>query len=65
MKSSVSDMTAILLAILGFRCWVLSDDCIKWCGQYGLPPREIVAFMGLFMVLTLTLQAAVRRSLQR
>ena len=63
MKARVSDLTAIFFAIFGFTCWVLGDSCIKWIGQYGLPPEEIVAFMGFFMALTLTLQAAVRRSL--
>ncbi len=63
MKSSVSDLTAIAFAVLGFTFWVLGDSCIKWIGQSGLPPDEIVAFMGSFMALTLVLQAAVRRSL--
>src|ERR1017187_9918946 len=63
MKARVSDLTAIFFAVFGFTCWVLGDSCIKWVGQYGLPPEEIVAFMGLFMALTLALQAAVRRNL--
>jgi drug/metabolite transporter (DMT)-like permease len=63
MKAHVSDLTAIFFAVFGFTCWVLGDSCIKWIGQYGLPPEEIVAFMGFFMALTLTLQAAVRRNL--
>jgi drug/metabolite transporter (DMT)-like permease len=63
MRAPVSDLTAILFAILGFTCWVLGDSCIKWIGQSGLPPEEIVAFMGFFMALALALQAAVRRSL--
>jgi drug/metabolite transporter (DMT)-like permease len=63
MKAHVSDLTAIIFAVSGFTCWVLGDSCVKWVGQYGLPPEEIVAFMGLFMALTLVLQAAVRRNL--
>lgn len=63
MKKNVSELTAILVAIFGFTCWVLGDSCVKWIGQYGLPPQEIVAAMGLFMVLTLTVQATVRRRL--
>jgi drug/metabolite transporter (DMT)-like permease len=63
MKARVSDLTAIFFAVFGFTCWVLGDSCIKWIGQYGLPPEEIVAFMGLFMALTLTVQAAVRGNL--
>ena len=63
MKPRVTDLTAIFFAIFGFSCWVLGDTCIKWIGQFGLPPEEVVAFMGLFMALTLLLQAAIRRSL--
>ena len=63
MKPRVSDLAAIAFAVTGFTCWVLGDSCIKWIGQYGLPPEEIVAFMGCSMALTLALQAAVRRSL--
>jgi drug/metabolite transporter (DMT)-like permease len=62
-KAGVSDLTAIFFAVFGFTCWVLGDSCIKWVGQFGLPPEEIVAFMGFFMALTLMLQAAVRRKL--
>ena len=63
MKPRVSDLTAIFFAVFGFTCWVLGDSCIKWIGQFGLPPQEIVAFMGLFMALTLVLHAAARRNL--
>jgi drug/metabolite transporter (DMT)-like permease len=63
MKPRVSHLTAIFFAVFGFTCWVLGDSCIKWIGQYGLPPDEIVAFMGFFMALTIALQAAVRRNL--
>jgi drug/metabolite transporter (DMT)-like permease len=63
MKARVSDLTAIFFAVFGFTCWVFGDSCIKWIGQYGLPPEEIVAFMGFFMAVTLALQAAVRRRL--
>ena len=60
MKPRVSHLGAILIAIFGFTCWVLGDSCIKWIGQFGLPPEEVVAFMGFFMALTLAVQAAVR-----
>jgi drug/metabolite transporter (DMT)-like permease len=63
MKTRVSDLTAIVFAMTGFTCWVMGDSCVKWVGQFGLPPYEIVAFMGLFMALTLAVQAAVRRNL--
>jgi len=64
MKARVSELTAIFFAVFGFTCWVLGDSCIKWIGQYGQPPEEIVAFMGLFMALTLAAQAAVRGNLR-
>jgi len=63
MKARVSDLTAIFFAVFGFTCWVFGDSCIKWIGQYGLPPEEVVAFMGLFMAIVLALQATVRRNL--
>jgi len=57
----VSELAAIVLAVVGFTCWVLADSCIKWVGQFGLPPYEIVAFMGIFMAATLALHAALNR----
>ena len=63
MKPRVSDRAAIVFAVTGFTCWVMGDSCIKWIGQFGLPPDEIVAFMGCFMALTLALVATVRRNL--
>jgi drug/metabolite transporter (DMT)-like permease len=64
MKARVSDLTAIFFAVFGFTCWVLGDSCIKWIGQYGLPPEETVAFMGLFMALTLAAQAGARGTIR-
>jgi len=63
MKPRVSHLGAIFFAIFGFTCWVLGDSCIKWVGQFGLPPQEVVAFMGFFMAIALMVQAAVRRNL--
>jgi drug/metabolite transporter (DMT)-like permease len=64
MKPRISDLAAISFAVIGFTSWVLADTCIKWIAQFGFPPYEIVACMGLFMALTLALQAALRRNLQ-
>ena len=64
MKPRYSDLTAILFAVVGFTCWVLGDTCVKWIGQYGFPPYEVVAFMGFYMALTLAVQAALRRDLR-
>jgi drug/metabolite transporter (DMT)-like permease len=63
MKPRISDLTAILLAIAGFTCWVLADSCIKWIGQFGVPPWEIVACMGIFMALTLAARGALRHEM--
>ncbi|WP_420236803.1 DMT family transporter [Telmatobacter bradus] len=60
MNPRISDLTAIFFAITGFTCWVLGDSCVKWVGQFGLPPDEVVAFMGFFMALVLAIQAFAR-----
>jgi drug/metabolite transporter (DMT)-like permease len=61
MNSSVSDLEAIGFAFAGFTCWVLADSTIKLVGQSGLPPYEMVAFLGLFMAMFLGAYALVRR----
>lgn len=53
MRSSVSDLGAIGFAFAGFTFWVLADSTIKLVGQSGLPPYEMVAFLGLFMAMFL------------
>jgi drug/metabolite transporter (DMT)-like permease len=60
MKSSVSDFGAIGFALAGFTFWVLGDTSIKLIGQSGLPPYEMVAFLGLFMAMSLGTYALVR-----
>jgi len=40
-------------AFAGFTLWVLTDTSIKLLGQTGLPWYEVLAFLGLFMVLFL------------
>jgi|HubBroStandDraft_4_1064222.scaffolds.fasta_scaffold87915_3 drug/metabolite transporter (DMT)-like permease len=49
MKKSVSDIEAIALALAAFTLWVLTDTTIKLVGQTGLPPWEVIAFLGLWM----------------
>lgn len=61
MKSSLSDVGAIGFALAGFTFWVLGDSSIKWMGQYGLPPYEMVAFLGLFMAMFLGAYTLARR----
>jgi drug/metabolite transporter (DMT)-like permease len=60
MKSSVSELGAIGLALAGFTFWVFTDSSIKFLGQSGLPPYEMVAFLGLFMSMFLGAYALVR-----
>jgi len=60
MKAKVSDFGAIGFALAGFTFWVLGDSSIKFMGQFGLPPYETVAFLGLFMAMFLAAYAAVR-----
>ena len=64
LKTKVSDFGAIGLALAGFTFWVLTDTTIKLVGLSGLPPYEMVAFLGLFMAVFLALYAAARRQLQ-
>lgn len=60
-SAKVSDLGAIGFALAGFTFWVLADTSIKLVGQSGLPPYEMVAFLGLFMAVFLLLYALARR----
>jgi drug/metabolite transporter (DMT)-like permease len=60
MRRSVSDLGAIGFALAGFTFWVLCDTCIKLVGQSGLPAYEMVAFLGLFMAISLTVYCVSR-----
>lgn len=60
----VSDLGAIGFALAGFTFWVLADSSIKLVGQSGLPPYEMVAFLGLFMAMFLALYAAGRSQME-
>lgn len=64
MRSSVSDLGAIGFALAGFTCWVLADSTIKLVGQSGLPPYEMVAFLGLFMAMFLGAYGVWRKNTQ-
>ena len=61
MRSSVSDLGAIGFAFAGFTFWVLTDSTIKLVGQSGLPPYEMVAFLGFFMAVFLGAYGLWRR----
>src|SRR5436305_6110656 len=64
MRSSVSDLGAIGFAFAGFTFWVLTDTAVKLVGQTGLPPYEMVAFLGLFMAMFLGGYGLWRRNMQ-
>jgi drug/metabolite transporter (DMT)-like permease len=64
MRSSVSDLGAIGFAFAGFTFWVLTDTAVKLVGQTGLPPYEMVAFLGLFMAMFLGAYGWWRRDMQ-
>lgn len=59
-KKQVSDLKAIGFALAGFTFWVFTDTSIKIVGQSGLPPYEMVAFLGLFMAVFLTIYGFAR-----
>ncbi|HEX4030003.1 MAG TPA: DMT family transporter [Terracidiphilus sp.] len=64
MKPSVSELGAIGFALAGFTFWVLADSSIKLVGQSGLPPYEMVAFLGLFMSMFVSAYTLVRGNAQ-
>lgn len=62
--ATVSGMSAIGFALAGFTFWTLADSSIKWEGQSALPAYEMVAFLGLFMALFVTVYALGWRNAQ-
>ena len=62
--SGISDFGAIGFALAGFTFWVLADTSIKLVGQSGLPAYEMVAFLGLFMAISLAVYAVARGQAQ-
>ena len=63
MNSPVPRLQAICYAIAGFTCFVLCDSVIKHAGHSQLPNYEIVAFLGIFMSIFISLYACWRREL--
>src|ERR1700733_4404568 len=51
----LSDLGAIGFALAGFTFWVLTDSSVKLVGKSGLPAYEMVAFLGLFMAISMAL----------
>ncbi len=62
-SAKISDLGAIGFALAGFTFWVLTDTTIKFIGQYGLPPYQMVAFLGLSMAIFLSLYCLIRNDL--
>ena len=63
MKPSPSQLQAMALALAGFTLWVFTDTAIKLVGQTGLPPWEVLAFLGFFMAVFLLARGVWRRDL--
>jgi drug/metabolite transporter (DMT)-like permease len=61
--TALSDLGAIGFALAGFTFWVLADTSIKLVGQSGLPPYEMVAFLGLFMAIFLVAYGISRKQM--
>ena len=64
MRAKVSELGAIGFALAGFTFWVLTDTSVKLVGQSGLPPYEMVAFLGLFMAVFLAGYGLLRNQAQ-
>jgi drug/metabolite transporter (DMT)-like permease len=55
-----SDLKGIGFALSAFTFWVLTDTSVKIVGQSGMPPYEMVGFLGLFMAFFLGFYAVAR-----
>jgi drug/metabolite transporter (DMT)-like permease len=64
-KTPVSHLRAVGLAITGFTCWVLCDSLIKWAGRSDLPSYEIVAFLGIFTMVFISIYAVSQGELKQ
>jgi len=60
MTQSLSELEAIGLALAAFTLWVFTDTTIKLVGQTGLPPWQVIAFLGLWMAGFLLLHGLAR-----
>jgi drug/metabolite transporter (DMT)-like permease len=65
MTSRNLHLKAISFAIAGFTSWVLTDSAMKLAGQSQLPNYEIVAFLGIFMAMFISIYAAFRGELKQ
>jgi drug/metabolite transporter (DMT)-like permease len=58
-------LRGILLAFAGFTFWVFADTTIKIVGRSALPAYEVLAFMGLFVAISVAVYAGVRGEIRR
>jgi len=65
LSGRLSDLGAIGFALAGFTFWVLTDTSVKLVGQSGLPAYEMVAFLGLFMAISMTLYGVATGQAQK
>ena len=56
----ISDFGAVCLALAGFTFWVLCDSTIKFIGGAALPPYEVIAYLGLFVMICIGAYATLR-----
>jgi len=64
-RSSVSHLHAIGLALVGFAFWVLTDTGVKLSGEAKIPVYEIVGILGLIQTLCLGLPAWQRGEIKK
>lgn len=62
--SPLSELEAVGLALAGYTCWVLADTCLKVVGASRLPVFEVIAGVGLAIVLWMTLHAFSRGTMR-
>jgi drug/metabolite transporter (DMT)-like permease len=65
MKSVVSQFEAVGLAIAGYTFWVLADTSLKIVGASSLPAYEVIAFVGMVVVIILLMRALWRNDIHR
>lgn len=61
---NLSDFQAIGFALTGFTMWVLADSTIKLIGKSRLPAYEVIAFVGLFTIVFLSLFTLIRGNMR-
>jgi len=63
--STSPHLRGILLAFAGFTFWVLADTSIKIVGRSTLPAYEVLAFIGLFVSVSVVVYSGLRAEIRR